>query len=72
MILLHNVWFYFTHRFFMHNTRLFRLIHRMHLRSVNPSPFAALSFHPLESEIETGAYVVFTILITLYQWALYV
>jgi sterol desaturase/sphingolipid hydroxylase (fatty acid hydroxylase superfamily) len=72
MILLHDAWFYFTHRYVMHHPRLFNLIHSVHHRSVDPSPFAAFSFHPLEALIETGVYVVFAFLFPVNLWALYV
>src|ERR1041385_5515419 len=44
-ILLHDAYFYWTHRL-MHHRRLFRLVHRVHHASTNPSPWAAYSFSP--------------------------
>ena len=43
MVLLHDAWFYWTHRA-MHHRRLFRLFHRVHHKSHNPSPWAAYAF----------------------------
>src|SRR5262245_59084965 len=42
-IVLHDTYFYWTHRA-MHHPRLFRLFHRVHHLSTNPSPWAAYAF----------------------------
>lgn len=62
MLLLHDTWFYWTHRL-MHHPKLFRHVHLVHHRSTNPSPWAAYSFHPIEALIEAGIFplIVFTI-----------
>ena len=51
VILLHDAWFYWTHRA-MHHRRLFRLFHRVHHRSHNPSPWAAYAFAPAEAAVQ--------------------
>lgn len=53
IILIHDTWFYWTHRL-MHHPRLFRLFHRTHHLSTNPSPWAAYSFSPLEALVQAG------------------
>lgn len=53
MLLLHDTWFYWTHRF-MHLKSVFPLVHRIHHLSNNPSPWASFSFHPIEAVIEAG------------------
>ena len=62
MILLHDTWFYWTHRL-MHHPFIFRHVHLVHHRSTNPSPWAAYSFHPIEAVVEAGIFpiIVFTI-----------
>lgn len=50
MPLLHDTYFYWTHRF-MHHPKVFRIVHLVHHKSVNPSPWAAFSFHPIEAVI---------------------
>lgn len=50
-ILLHDAYFYWTHRL-MHHPRLFPWFHRVHHLSRNPSPWAAYSFHPLEAVVQ--------------------
>jgi len=47
MILLHDTYFYWTHRL-MHHPKIFRYFHALHHESTNPSPWAAYAFHPLE------------------------
>ncbi len=51
MVLLHDAWFYWTHRA-MHHRRLFRLFHRAHHKSHNPSPWAAYAFAPPEAVVQ--------------------
>jgi sterol desaturase/sphingolipid hydroxylase (fatty acid hydroxylase superfamily) len=58
MAIMHDTYFYWTHRL-MHHRKLFKLFHLVHHRSVNPSPWAAYSFHPLEAVVEVGIVVIF-------------
>jgi sterol desaturase/sphingolipid hydroxylase (fatty acid hydroxylase superfamily) len=58
MFLLHDTYFYWTHRA-MHHKKLFRAMHLVHHKSVNPSPWAAYAFHPLEAIVEAGIFAVF-------------
>ena len=50
LVLLHDAWFYWTHRL-IHDPRLFRRIHRTHHKSHNPSPWTAYSFDISEAAI---------------------
>jgi Delta7-sterol 5-desaturase len=54
-LLLHDAWFYWTHRW-MHRPRPFRAMHAVHHASRPPTAWAAMSFHPLEAV--TGAVVI--------------
>jgi sterol desaturase/sphingolipid hydroxylase (fatty acid hydroxylase superfamily) len=54
-LIAHDAWFYWTHRW-MHRPRLFRTAHAVHHASRQPTPWTAMSFHPLESL--TGAIVI--------------
>ena len=56
MIVLHDIYFYFTHRL-LHTPWLLRNVHIVHHRSVNPTPLAAYCFHPVEAVLE--ALIVF-------------
>lgn len=42
--LLHDSWFYFSHRF-LHNPWMLRNVHYMHHQSTMPSAFTGYSFH---------------------------
>jgi lathosterol oxidase len=58
LFIIHDTYFYFTHRL-MHHRSVFRYVHLVHHRSTNPSPWAAYAFHPLEALVEQGIAVVF-------------
>jgi sterol desaturase/sphingolipid hydroxylase (fatty acid hydroxylase superfamily) len=58
MFIMHDTYFYWTHRI-MHHKSLFNIMHLVHHKSTNPSPWAAYAFHPLESIVEVGIFVVF-------------
>ncbi|WP_343693813.1 sterol desaturase family protein [Chitinophaga sp.] len=55
-LVIHDTYFYWMHRL-MHHKSIFRFTHVVHHQSVNPSPFAAYSFHILEA-IAEGAIVL--------------
>lgn len=69
MLLLHDAYFYWTHRF-MHMKGVFRYFHRVHHLSFNPSPWAAFSFHPLEAVVEAGVMFVIALIIPFHPSAL--
>lgn len=48
IIVVHDAYFYWAHRV-MHYPKLFRLLHRLHHKSYNPSPFTSYSFDPGEA-----------------------
>ena len=50
MDLLHDAWFYWTHRI-LHTKFLFRWVHRMHHESRVPTAFTGYSFHIVEAII---------------------
>ena len=66
MFIMHDTYFYFAHRL-MHHKKLFRLFHLVHHQSVNPSPWAAYAFHPLEAVLEVGIVVVFLFTIPIHK-----
>jgi sterol desaturase/sphingolipid hydroxylase (fatty acid hydroxylase superfamily) len=53
MVLLHDSYFYWTHRL-MHHRLLFRLVHRTHHLSTSPTPWAAYAFGPAEALVQAG------------------
>ena len=66
MFIMHDTYFYWTHRM-MHHPRLFRIFHLVHHQSTNPSPWAAYAFHPLEAVVEVGIFVVFLFTIPIHK-----
>ena len=66
MFVMHDTYFYFTHRL-MHHKRLFKWFHLVHHQSTNPSPWAAYAFHPLEAFVEAGIVVVFLFTIPIHR-----
>lgn len=63
-IVLHDFYFYWTHRL-LHTRWLFRHVHGVHHRSRNPSPWASLSFHPVEALIQGAPLPLILLLIPL-------
>lgn len=57
MMLIHDTYFYWVHRW-MHHIKIYKWMHKVHHLSTNPSPWAAYSFHPLEAIAEAGIIVV--------------
>ncbi|HEY1088130.1 MAG TPA: sterol desaturase family protein [Archangium sp.] len=53
VLLVHDTFFYWSHRL-LHHPRVFPVVHALHHRSTNPSPFAALAFHPLEALMQVS------------------
>lgn len=62
MLVVHDAYFYWTHRL-LHWKPLFKRVHKIHHLSTNPTPFAAYAFHPIEAVVEMGIMpvIVFTI-----------
>jgi Delta7-sterol 5-desaturase len=58
MLVMHDAYFYWIHRL-MHHPGIFKWFHLVHHKSINPSPWAAFAFHPLEAIVEVGIIVVF-------------
>lgn len=70
-ILIHDAYFYWTHRA-MHHPKLFARFHRVHHLSTSPSPWASYSFAPLEAVVE-GMVVPLTLLVMpMHQLAVFV
>jgi sterol desaturase/sphingolipid hydroxylase (fatty acid hydroxylase superfamily) len=55
----------------IHHPRLFKLVHLVHHRSVNPSPWAAYAFHPVEAVLESQIFVIFLFTIPINWWHLF-
>ena len=69
MAFIHDTYFYWMHRL-IHHPALFKIVHLVHHKSTNPSPFAAYAFHPLEAILEAGIFVVFVFTIPVHLFHL--
>jgi Delta7-sterol 5-desaturase len=70
-IVLHDTYFYWAHRL-MHHPKLYRRTHLTHHLSVNPSPWAAFAFHPLEALVEAAILPVLLFIMPLHPVAFFV
>jgi len=71
MLILHDTYFYWTHRL-MHHPKLFKAFHLLHHKSVNPSPWAAYAFYPTEAVVEAGIFVVFVLIMPIHFFHLFI
>jgi lathosterol oxidase len=69
MVLIHDGYFYWTHRL-LHWKPLFRYVHHVHHRSLAPTPWASYSFHPLEAVIAALNLVIYPLLFPVHPLAL--
>ena len=68
-IFVHDTYFYWMHRA-IHHKSLYRLVHRAHHLSTNPSPWAAFAFHPLEAVFEAVIIVLVAMIYPLHPLAI--
>jgi lathosterol oxidase len=69
MLIVHDTYFYWTH-WLMHRKSIYRYVHKVHHLSTNPSPWAAMAFHPLEAVVEAGVIVVIPFLFPVHPLAI--
>jgi len=69
MFFIHDTYFYWIHRL-MHQPALYRMIHLVHHRSTNPSPWTAYAFHPFEAVLEAGIIPVIAFTLPVHKAAL--
>ena len=69
-IVLHDAYFYWTHRL-MHHPRLFDRFHRLHHESHSPSPWAAYAFAPLEAVIQAMFLTILIFVLPLHVTVIY-
>ncbi len=68
-LVLHDTFFYWMHRL-IHHPLLFKRIHLVHHKSVNPSPWTSYSFHILEAILESLVAPIILLLIPMHPIAL--
>ena len=62
MVVLHDAYFYWTHRA-MHHRKVFARVHRTHHLSRTPAPWTAYSFAPLEAVVEAAFLPIYLVLV---------
>lgn len=70
-ILIQDTWFYWMHRL-MHIKIIFKYIHIIHHKSINPTPFSAYSFHPIEAFIESSVFYIILFIIPIHPLAVFI
>lgn len=68
-LIVHDAYFYWMHRT-VHHPRLFKRIHLLHHKSVNPSPWASYSFHFFEGILEAMVAPIILFLIPMHLLSL--
>lgn len=68
---LHETYYYFLHRF-MHQPKIYRIIHKVHHDSFVPSPWTAFSFHPLEATLEAIILPLLVLILPLHYYTIVV
>jgi lathosterol oxidase len=71
LFVVHDAYFYWMHRL-IHHPRLFRVVHLEHHRSVNPSPFAAYAFGPIEALTESLIFPIILFVIPVTIWHVFI
>lgn len=69
MIILHDTYFYWMHRA-IHHPKIYKMVHLVHHKSTNPSPWASYSFHPIEGVLEAAVIYPIAFLIPYHPTAL--
>jgi len=69
IILTHDTYFYWMHRL-IHHKAFYHQVHRVHHLSINPSPWAAMAFHPFEAVLEAGIIVIVAFLFPIHPIAI--
>lgn len=69
-VIIHDTYFYWMHRA-IHHKSIYKLIHKVHHLSKNPTPWAAYSFHPIEGFAEAGIFPLLVFVLPLHPFVLF-
>lgn len=69
MIIIHDTYFYWTHKWMHSNKWLFKF-HKTHHLSHNPNPWTAFAFHPVEALLSLGIIPLIIFIIPIHPLAL--
>jgi sterol desaturase/sphingolipid hydroxylase (fatty acid hydroxylase superfamily) len=68
-MIVHETYYYWLHRW-MHNPKIFRIVHKVHHDSNITSPWTAFSFHPLEGVLQAIFLPVLLLVLPLHLYVL--
>ena len=71
LIILHDAYFYWTHRL-MHHRLFFKTVHRTHHECTSPSTWAAYAFSPIEAIIQAAYLTLIVFILPLHPTAIYI
>ncbi|RZK54180.1 MAG: fatty acid hydroxylase family protein, partial [Pedobacter sp.] len=68
-LIIHDTYFYWMHRL-LHQPKVFRLVHLVHHKSTNPSPFTSYSFSLLETIAENAVIILIVLFLPMHKLAI--
>ncbi|HET7360891.1 MAG TPA: sterol desaturase family protein [Salinimicrobium sp.] len=66
---IHETYYYWIHRW-MHQPKVYRLVHKVHHDSLTPTPWTAFSFHPWESLLEAIILPIILLIVPMHPYVL--
>ena len=69
-LLIHDTYFYWMHRT-VHQPKLYKKIHLLHHKSINPSPWTSYSFHFIEGILEAMVAPIILVLLPMHPLSLF-
>jgi sterol desaturase/sphingolipid hydroxylase (fatty acid hydroxylase superfamily) len=70
-IFIHDAYFYWSHRA-MHHKKIYPYVHLIHHKSINPTPWAVFSFHPLEAIAQVAILPLMVFAMPLHPLAIFI
>lgn len=71
LLILYETYYYWLHRW-MHFPKVFRIVHRVHHESRQPTVFTSFAFHPLEAFLQLIFFPLIILLIPFHYTALFI
>ena len=69
-LIIHDTYFYWMHRS-VHHPKIYKRVHLLHHKSVNPSPWASYSFHFYEGVLEALIAPIILVLVPMHPLSLF-
>jgi sterol desaturase/sphingolipid hydroxylase (fatty acid hydroxylase superfamily) len=71
LLVLYETYYYWLHRW-MHLPKIFRIVHRVHHESRQPTVFTSFAFHPLEAFLQLAFFPMIILLIPFHYVTLFI